>query len=443
MRKIIGSELAELRENRSTHLFVKVAVIIALCLVSLMHKFFPGSIAAPAMVALGFMILLLGSSGKELTYFRLGIPLIIVFLLGIQGLFTSLSYDALRDVTYALWPISLTFIGYWMAGKSEMHETIFRFIMVCGFIWSIAHLYEFIDAPELLTSDIEEIRAFAGRSAGEAVLLTIAIGLFQNKYKLGELFPRLLPRVVILPVCFLSLVLYYSRADLVTLLILLLALTGWMGRLKTSTVVVSVSIFAIGLMLFATTPNDETGTLRSKFVNSFSEISTVDYTSFESINEHWRAFETSRVIAAFSESSVLEQLAGQGFGATVDLGFDMLLGKEYLREIPIFHNGYAYTLVKEGILGLVCYAFFYIFIIRFAARYSKSANLEQRFLARLLMGCVLSLVVISYVVGGPSEIMGAPFVLMLGYLMRRISQREEASQSLVNEERINVARRNA
>ena len=109
----------------------------------------------------------------------------------------------------------------------------------------------------------------------------------------------------------------------------------------------------------------------------------------------------------------------------MDLGFVLPLGGKgevSFRYIPITHNGYVYILIKAGLLGLACYAYFYISVISYAVRYSHSMNSELRFFARLLLGCILSLIAVMYVVGGMAQMHSSELVLLLGFLMRRIGQ---------------------
>ena len=53
-------------------------------------------------------------------------------------------------------------------------------------------------------------------------------------------------------------------------------------------------------------------------------------------------------------------------------------------------------------------------------RYSNSNNTQKKYLALLLLGIGLSLTLTMYVIGGPAEAHNSEFVLLVGYLMRRL-----------------------
>lgn len=395
---------------------------IVLCAVALAPGFLPIEWSAPLIVLLGLAIWIMDVGARSFSYLRLMWPLLVVFIVGLHGVYRHELFHILRDITFALTPIFLIFIGYWMAGYRSMRMLILKLLIACSFVLAANHLWSFVLDPDLLTAEIVDVRKIAGSGAGNLVVLAFVLGLFQHQFRMGNLFFRLLPRFVVLPFIFGSIVLSHSRTEFSVLFIAGLAMSGWLTRIRFSSLV-GVGAFALGVfVVVATTPVGEVGTFRSKLASSISEIAVANYQSDEDINTKWRGFETARVLKSFSDSSVFEQVFGQGFGALVELGLEMRLGDEYFREIPIFHNGYAYILIKVGLLGLVCYTFFYFYVLRYAMRYSNAQNLELRFLARLLLACALSLMVTMYVVGGMAEAHDSVFVLLIGYLLRRMWQ---------------------
>lgn len=279
----------------------------------------------------------------------------------------------------------------------------------------------FVENPDLLNASIEEVREQAGKGSVGLGVLCLAVGLFQNRFRMGDIFPSWLPRPFVLAVCFASFVLTFSRTETAVLLLLLLSLLGWFSQLKLSSMSGLAALVVVASAIILSAPDDEADTFRSKLARSPAEMFSANFQDEQAINDNWRAFETSRVIDSFSASTVSEQIFGQGFGTLVDMGLEMNLGGEIFREIPIFHNGYAYILIKTGVLGLICYALFYISVIRFALLYCNSRCTEQRGFARLLLGCVLSLMLMMYVIGGMAESAGTVLVLLLGYLVRKIN----------------------
>ena len=138
------------------------------------------------------------------------------------------------------------------------------------------------------------------------------------------------------------------------------------------------------------------------------------------LNSNWRGIETYRALVTFSTGNLKQQILGQGFGSLIDLGFDIPINGVVYRKIPILHNGYAYILVKTGLLGILFYLFFYYRLLNLAIRNNNSSNQEEVLLSRLLLGLTLSLIISMFVVGGMAEIHDSEYVLFLGYILRRV-----------------------
>lgn len=402
--------------------------LFVLCAILFAQNFFPTDLSSPFIVLLGLSIMAYGKIQRS--YLKFVWPLLGVFFIGLIGVSDHETRHVLRDIAFALTPIALIAMGYWIADNRAMWPLILKVIVIFGFVLAVIHLSTFLLNPELLSLDLEEVRKAAGVGAGSLATLSLVIGLFQDRLGIGKLFPNYLPRWIALTVLLVSFVLSYSRTEFVVLIVLTLALFGLVTQVNLRTILVAL-VLVVGLFaLVVTTPEGEVGTFRSKLIRSATEVAVSDYQTRQDINDNWRGFETYQVLVSFSTGSIQQQILGQGFGTLVDLGFYISLGETDLRYIPIFHNGYAYVLIKTGLLGLAFYVFFYISVIRYALRYNDSINTEKRFLARLLFGCVLSLILIMFVVGGMAQTAQPAFVLLLGYLVRRISQLRTESSSL-------------
>lgn len=398
--------------------------VVCLCTIIFVHNLLPGEMLPPVVVAIAAVILL--AIGRvHLGYLRLIWPLVVVFLLGVFGIRDYETRDILRDIAYALNPIALLFFGYWLAGKKGMWPLILKVMVTCGFVLAVIHIAKFVLNPTLLSSDIGAVRKEAGFGSG-LVLLSMVLGGFQYRLRIGNLFPRFSPRIVALPILFASFFLSYSRTGFVQALILSLALSGVLSRLKLRFILV-VGLLVIGFVVFfATTSEDDQKSFSGKLSRSVTEIAIDDYTTSKDINANWRGFETYRVVVSFLTGNLTQKIAGQGAGALVDIGFTMKLGDGSYRFIPIFHNGYAYVLFKTGVLGVACYLYFFLRTIGSAIREGVSKSPEKVFFSRLMLGCVLSISASMYVVGGMPEIHDAELVLLLGYLSRRLLQKKRA-----------------
>jgi O-antigen ligase len=272
-----------------------------------------------------------------------------------------------------------------------------------------------------LGEKIDDVRKKVSNPGGNLIILAFVLGLLQNRINLGNLFPKFLPRFIAIPLLFLSFFLSFSRTGLISLILLVFSILGFVGRINLR------AIFSIGLLIFGiifilTTPEDEVGTFRSKIARSGKEIAVSDYENMNDINRNWRGFETYRALDTFMSGNLSQKILGQGFGALVDLGFTMTLGEVEYSKIPILHNGYAYILVKTGLIGILCYVFFYYILIKHSFKFKNSIDQEHIFLSRLLLGITLSLIFSMIVVGGMAEIHDSEFVLLAGYILRRIEQ---------------------
>lgn len=408
-------------QQRETTALLGMLVIYA---VIFTQNFLPTELSSPLIVLLGLSISIMAYGKIKRNYLRLVWPLLWIVIIGIFSVRNHQLRDILRDISFALTPISLIFIGYWMADNGGRWQRILKVIVTCGIVLAGLHLSAFIRNPALLSAGLMEVRSSegAGLGTGSLVVLSIVLGLFQYRLGIGNLFPKLLPRIISLPVLLASFVLSYSRTEFMVALMLSLALWGLLTKIN-ARMILSVVVLVIGFFAIAvTTPKDEVGTFRSKLARTFTEVTVSNYQDAQDINDNWRGFETYRVLASFSSGNLLQQMFGQGFGSQADLGFYMTLSGGDYRYIPVFHNGYAYILLKTGLLGLACYVFFYISVIMIAMRHTNSLIGERMFLARLLLGCILSLILVMFVAGGMAEMHESEFVFLLGYLARRIWQ---------------------
>ena len=149
----------------------------------------------------------------------------------------------------------------------------------------------------------------------------------------------------------------------------------------------------------------------TRLVNSISEVATSNLETRDQITANYRAFELANVVRVFSGGSDFTQWFGQGWGSSLKFGFETAgLKSHFTRtEAAFLHNGYAYYLMKTGLLGLFMYV---IFLIHLAVRAilpkawaSGPGILMQR---KILLACVVALAINTLTTGG----LGFP----IGYL---------------------------
>ncbi|MGC3977978.1 MAG: hypothetical protein QM751_06935 [Paludibacteraceae bacterium] len=64
-------------------------------------------------------------------------------------------------------------------------------------------------------------------------------------------------------------------------------------------------------------------------------------------------------IDTYADGNFLELFFGKGLGQLIDLKMYIELAGTDWRYIPVLHNGYAYILVKTGIIGVLFFVIFY------------------------------------------------------------------------------------
>lgn len=95
-----------------------------------------------------------------------------------------------------------------------------------------------------------------------------------------------------------------------------------------------------------------------KISNIYTETLSSSFKDKQAIQENWRAYEAVQGVAKFALGTRTEQIIGHGFGTLTDIGFEIKLGGVLRTDIPIFHNGYIFLLVKLGVLGVALYLYF-------------------------------------------------------------------------------------
>jgi hypothetical protein len=201
-----------------------------------------------------------------------------------------------------------------------------------------------------------------------------------------------------------------------------LSILGLIGRINFRTVL-TVTLLIFGFILVViTTPKNDITTFHGKIARSVSEQVTAKYKNYSELNLNWRGYETYRAFKTYISGNAEQLVLGQGFGSLVDLGLTMKLAGIDYKKIPILHNGYAYVLVKTGIIGLILYIFFYFNLITISLKRRNSIYIEQVLLSRLLLGCTLSLMLAMFVVGGMAEIHNSEYILLIGLIKCRMDQ---------------------
>ena len=137
--------------------------------------------------------------------------------------------------------------------------------------------------------------------------------------------------------------------------------------------------------------------LKNSFDESFS-LKNVDVNSKDrrALWKHWRAYEAHMVYGEVDKEK--QWFLGQGFGSTVDIGFEAKLDGEMTQHLSLTHNGFAYLYLKTGIFGLVIYFLMILYLYSFAYAHQKSKL--QIIGNNLLVACTFYILISSFVVTG-------------------------------------------
>jgi hypothetical protein len=346
------------------------------------------------------------------------VPLVLILLIGI--LFASGDkYIIAKDIWYFFKPIMYIMLGFafyrWKV-KEESFMGIILLISICSAIIRII-LFAFF------TSDAQGINN---------VRLIVGAGNFLESYSLAFIISKRrfssiknylrLPFLINILILSASIILSFSRTGYLVFFISLLALNDYfIFNIKTifRSLIKLVVIFSILISsLFIANQFFNKNTLfyqlSNKYLNTFTEISTeTKYKSKQQINDNWRGYETLLVKQEIKRGTILQKIAGFGFGKTIFIGYEGWLGKNNI-NIPIFHNGFIQIQLKTGYLGLLLYFIFFIYI------FSK-INFEKSNRGNLLKAVLISSFFSTLVITGLyNKINLDTSCIMIGYFYSRI-----------------------
>ncbi|WP_248724608.1 hypothetical protein [Seonamhaeicola sp. ML3] len=275
-------------------------------------------------------------------------------------------YDIFKDVVYFLKPIFAITFGFLLFSSLEPRN-IYRTIIILGVIFAVFHLFSVLSVSNLFSQSIHTIRAQAGLN-NFIEMLSILIFLVLRKNNI-QIFSRVRTRFFFV-ILFVSFAMYFSRTMLLSLGVMYLFAMGY-HRLSKKGIYIVVSIFvfvilfywylfSIELSIGATGVEGFLYKIRMApseiFYNGNIDVKNIAFKDLRYLYDHWRGFEASRAI---EQLNGINFFFGNGFGALVDLGFEMDFHGDKLQYIPVLHNGYVYVLFKTGIFGLILYLFFF------------------------------------------------------------------------------------
>lgn len=351
--------------------------------------FLPPGIMTAAMAASLVGLVFFAGSPVRRSYLTLVFPLVLIALLGLSGFFLHGPYDVFRDGWYLAKSLLVILVGLVISEHFEEPRKLFRILVWVSIICSLWFFYQVWTSGFLGLSDRGRIVNRHEMYPLVYIALPLSMWLLVGERRIAyKLF--YCGVIVIFSV---ALALSYSRTIWLSLSIFGLVFLYVKGYVRlTALLVASIVVLFAAIVLTYNKPDflieAEYGTFWYKVYNSFTEFIPADYSLGRDLNANWRGYEAYRGLLAYGSGSFLELIFGQGFGASIDLGFFAPLGEEgFYRKIAVLHNGYIFTLVKTGALGFLLLVLFYArwWLLLNGKHSTSSANSNPRWQPMLLV----------------------------------------------------------
>ena len=336
------------------------------------------------------------------------IILLFLVIIGSMSVFSPENdyYFFIKDFIYFVRPILVILAGYFLTMRFHNKKTFLNIIVLMGFYFAFVHLLSFVIYFNIIPSHTSGIRNIFGRYnhvETAALLLIICVKDLPVKRSRYKFFYQAFVACLVL-----SFMLYISRTMIMVVFIGSLAYYGYLKLNRKGTIaLVSFMIVGAGFALFlqAYDPATENPGVVDGFLlkikNSVSESFSLGNINVQDLDrrelwKHWRAYEAYKVYEEIEAEQLW--LTGQGFGSTVDIGFEARLDGELTQHLSLTHNGFAYLFLKTGILGLLIY--FLIILYLYSFSYSPRRGTLADIGNNLLVATTFYILITSFVVTG-------------------------------------------
>lgn len=349
--------------------------------------------------------------------------LIIIILIALFSSFFNQStlYNWVKDLAYFMKPILGILAGFLISKKINNFKVILKIILSVSLFFAIIHIFKIIFGVDFSTANVSDVRQIGGIS-NEIEVFSIAILIVSYKVKEVNLIKNGFYKKVVLAILILSFILYFSRTMIVSLIIFLLAVYGYLRITSKGVKYASLVLLFFGLFyvyLFnADIKRNQSGfesflyKMKNAPAEIFLPVKNIDINNHAKLWDRWRAYEASMAINQIG--SFTNVVFGKGLGAMVDLKFKAPLGNSYLRFIPTLHNGYVTIFYKTGIIGLILYLILLFLLYSFSK--TKSKNPQNKITGYLIGGLAIHYFFTTLIVTGMYNIM-EPFIFVLGILL--------------------------
>ncbi|WP_446745440.1 O-antigen ligase family protein [Silvibacterium acidisoli] len=336
---------------------------------------------------------------------RLLIAPMLIFTVGLPGFYRNDLNEFLKDCWYFTSPMVYIVFGYLVAERIGTMKRLISLFTIGGLAVSLQMLFRVYSnsASLLAANSAENYRHFTGVGAGQAMIPIVLI-IFARKTGLdiGWLDRSKALRYTVFVVGTLAIILALSRTLMAVLLVGVL-ITVPLKKLGRWGVVgaIAVGLAMLAPQLWRLSTPAATQSFFEKSMNTGHEVELQSYDTMAEINDNWRGFEGYKAFEAYNDFSWPEKIIGGGFGTLVNIGFSMNLGgPEEMQELPVLHNGYLYLLVKTGVLGIVIFFAYLVYLTRLGVPQTRYGTAEVKMSGYVLIWSVITFLMTQGVITG-------------------------------------------
>lgn len=355
---------------------------------------------------------------------------LIVIIASISSLFNKVEvYDWIKDFTYFTKPILGVLAGYLISKKINSFNSVLKIIISVSMFFAIYHIFIIILKVDFSSATVTDIRWIGGIS-NEIEVFSIVLLVASWKFEHINVIKNVFHKKIVLTILFISFSLYFSRTMIVSLIILLLAIFGYIKVTSKGIKYASLVIFLFGMFyvyLFnADIKRGQSGfesflyKMKNAPAEIFSPAHTIDKKNHANLWDRWRAYEANMAINQVDSYGSF--IFGKGLGALVDLKFEAPLGEDNIRFIPILHNGYINIFFKSGILGVLLYLILLLYLYLFSNL--KTNYPQKKIVHNLIGGLAIHYLFTTLIVTGMYNL-NEFYVLILGILLYYSKQKDK------------------
>lgn len=369
-----------------------------------------------------------------------------IFVATIMGLISIPISLVEKDLYYFLPNLLVIWLGYVLACYEGNRKSILKTICFSGFLSSIIGFGKLVLHPTVLTNFSSLRETLSGNIYEVAV--AVAIILYLRIIAKKILFSKRTDMMMLIVMMGHSLIsmgrtqIVVVAAEICIMLIeALIIFNDKASKIKTI-FSIAISISLITVVAIIVVPKDVSENLFDKFSNSMEEIdSENEFDSISDATENWRGYENQSAKKQWENYNLLEQLVGKGMGEGLYVkyvpytwrNFKMISGN----KIPLLHNGYYTTLIKGGLMGLICLIALFLDNILLVIGYKRYTK-ESRDLLIILSFITVGIMISTYVMRGiVAQGVCLYWSLLVGWINREVRKKRVSINKNI-ETKVNV-----